>query len=454
MDRINICSGCLPLLLFLAACGGSQPAIPVSPAPTVTLSMSLNPAPAGLGSTLTWSSQNASSCNANGAWTGPQPTSGTQAVTQSAAGTYNYRLSCSGAGGTGSASVAFVVSASEITADVSRPGPAMNRDQLGANLNIGYPDNSDSAYIPQWTSAGVALFRWPGGLLSDYYHWQTHSYGPCAPWPNPPAENLFDTWMKAVAQPMHADVAITVNYGTDITCTGPGDPNEAAAWVDYANNVEHYGVKYWTVGNEEYLDGEPDLHSPEHDPLTYANLVTSQFYPLMKAKDPTIQVGIDVAFGNATYSQSADTWDPIVLANATYDFVEMHYYPEHNNLDDDSTLLTQWSDQVATNFATVQSLLSANGHANTPIFFGEFDRDSGGTSGPGHETVSVVDALFTAVMIAEAAKAGVSMTAAWQGIDDCWPEFPPISTAYGSQTLWKLGTVCGQWKRIPVKLRG
>jgi hypothetical protein len=429
----RICAGMLPLAACLAGCGGRGPSVSTAPVPTVDLSASLNPVPLGQNSTLTWSSQNASSCNASGAWSGSQLTSGSQTISQSAAGTYTYTLTCSGTGGSGSASLAFVASVETITADASKLGVAMNRNQLGVNLNIGYPDDSDASYVPLWTGAGTALFRWPGGLLADYYHWQTHSYGPCAPWPNPPSATAFDTWMKAIVQPMNADVAVTVNYGTNPTCTGPADPNEAAAWVDYANNTQRYGVKYWTVGNEQYLAGEPDLHALAHDPATYASLVATQFYPLMKAKDSTILVGIDLAFGNATYSVSSDTWDPIVLANAKYDFVEMHYYPEHNNQDDDNALLTQWSDQVATNFSTAKSLLAASGHANTPIFLGEFDRDSGGSSGPGHETVSVVDALFTAIVVAEATNAGVNMTAAWMGIDSCWPDGSPPSTAYGWQ---------------------
>jgi hypothetical protein len=333
-----------------------------------------------------------------------------------------------------------------VTADASQLGPVMNSDQLGTNFNIGFPDISDATYIPLWNSAGIGLFRWPGGLLSDYYHWQTHTYGPCSPFPNPPAATAFDTWMQAIAKPMNANVAVTVNYGTNSTCSGPGDPNEAAAWVDHANNIQHYGIKYWTVGNEEYLSGEPDLNPAPHDPSTYATRVASQFYPLMKAKDPTILVGIDLAFGNLTFDTAFDTWDPIVLANAQYDFVELHYYPEHNNIDDDTALLTTWADQAATNFSTAKSLLAASGHANTPIFLGEFDRDSGGSAGPpGHENVSIVNALFNAIVIGEATNAGVKMTAAWTGIDLCWPDSlsSPISTAYGKQNYGSFGLFAG-----------
>ncbi|MDX2682608.1 hypothetical protein PV333_41195 [Streptomyces sp. NY05-11A] len=73
------------------------------------------------------------------------------------------------------------------------------------------------------------------------------------------------TVRAAGAQPV-----ITVNYGS-------GTPDEAAAWVRYANITKGYGIKYWEVGNEvpgnrEYSNGsgwELDKHS-SHSATTYA----------------------------------------------------------------------------------------------------------------------------------------------------------------------------------------
>jgi len=164
----------------------------------------------------------------------------------------------------------------------------------------------------------------------------------------------------------------------------------------------------------------------------------------MKAQDPTILVGIDMFFG-ATYSASADTWDQIVLANAKYDFVEMHYYPEGDLEYDDTRLLTTWSNQLGANFSTAKALLAANGHPDAPVFLGEFDRDPGPppSNWPGHESVSIVNGLFNAIVVAEVTKAGVPLATQWDGVDWCVPETPPVTTAYGWQNYGSYGLFAG-----------
>jgi len=47
-----------------------------------------------------------------------------------------------------------------------------------------------------------------------------------------------------------ADPIVTVNVGT-------GTPQEAAAWVHYANVVKGYGIRYWQIGNEWTATGRP-----------------------------------------------------------------------------------------------------------------------------------------------------------------------------------------------------
>jgi hypothetical protein len=91
---IRACVGCTAALLF-AACGGGSSS---PPPPTVSINVAPSGIPAGQPATLTWSSTNASTCSASGAWAGSQPTSGSLAVSQPAPGTYTYTLSCTATG--------------------------------------------------------------------------------------------------------------------------------------------------------------------------------------------------------------------------------------------------------------------------------------------------------------------------------------------------------------------
>lgn len=81
---------------------------PPSTAPTVTISVSPGAIPLGDAATLSWSSTNATSCEADGDWTGGKSTTGTEEVTPDAEGSYVYELTCTGSGGSVSASATLV----------------------------------------------------------------------------------------------------------------------------------------------------------------------------------------------------------------------------------------------------------------------------------------------------------------------------------------------------------
>ena len=97
-------------ILFIVSCGGGGGGgggggnVPQQPSPP-TVNLSANPTSVLLEntSTLTWSSTNASSCSAN--WTTQTGNSGSEIVTISTAGDNSFSISCSGDGGSGSASV-------------------------------------------------------------------------------------------------------------------------------------------------------------------------------------------------------------------------------------------------------------------------------------------------------------------------------------------------------------
>jgi hypothetical protein len=114
-------------------------------APTVTLTVaSTTPITLGQSVMLTWSSTNATTCTASSSptesdWNGAKTTSGTQSASPGATGTKTYTLSCTGAGGTVSASVSVAVNSTSGSPTISAIDPQtiyLDMYQQGAANNV------------------------------------------------------------------------------------------------------------------------------------------------------------------------------------------------------------------------------------------------------------------------------------------------------------------------------
>jgi alpha-L-arabinofuranosidase len=148
----------------------------------------------------------------------------------------------------------------------------------------------------------VPIIRFPGGSLSDMYHWE-YAVGPL----EKRRDNLdfdenfqkstfgTDEFMKFCSE-IDAKAMITVNFGS-------GTPQEAADWVEYCNgsvrtpygakraangHPEPYNVQYWEVGNEVYGYWEKGHTSIKN----YANRFI-EFAQAMKRVDPSIKLGAE-----------------------------------------------------------------------------------------------------------------------------------------------------------------
>lgn len=296
---------------------------------------------------------------------------------------------------------------------------------LASDAHLADPD-----VITLLRNAGITTVRYPGGHVAGTYHWTTYHPTNWQGLDHPnvgyaPPNNLgsFMRFMEQVGTTI-----FTVNYGSNLNGTGPGEPAEAAAWVAYANGnpadakaigkdsagndwqtvgywatmrasaplptddgknflrIQHpapFGIRYWEIGNEAYLDGyyggegqEEDLHAPypkeakENEkqrkknpnlgPEAYArNFV--QFAQAMKAVDPRIRVGasLDLPLAGQINRQEwtqdpvtgkyvPDTnvsvdkdfnrgmdWDKGVLTTACndIDFVSLHWSPSDTTED-------------------------------------------------------------------------------------------------------------------------
>ena len=192
-----------------------------------------------------------------------------------------------------------------------------------------------------------------------------------------------------------AEALVTVNFGT-------GTPQEAAAWVHYANVEQAYGIHYWQVGNE--LEGNWETGGPLNA-QDYVNRFVA-YYDAMKAEDPSIVV-LGPVSGMKDASNLGDgkyfIQDFIELLNAIgkgdhIDGIDFHWYPNWGPVTDQvgldtvsqlgwfATLLTGW--------------LAASSKPDVPVFLTEFNMGITDTSTPVYD-YQLVAGLWLANAIGE-----------------------------------------------------
>ena len=264
----------------------------------------------------------------------------------------------------------------------------------GIHTSVYDPLLNDSTNISTLLAdSGVNAMRYPGGGFSDNYHWAQHTITPFYASTNPACNVTPDGFIAPTAtfanfvQTMLASKTngiITVNYGTSVadanatrsigsdgqnTCSEPntfGQPQEAAAWVAYANGstsntqvigvdaagfdwktvgfwaslraasplatddgfnflrigqAAPIGIKYWEVGNEMYYNGwstnhnaETDLHAPYIYPGGYGVNNTFDSRDQLPALSPT-------AYGQnaALFIQAMKAVDPTIMIGLDFD---------------------------------------------------------------------------------------------------------------------------------------
>ena len=308
--------------------------------------------------------------------------------------------------------VSVGVNASTTLATIPAQGWGLNTAVWDGNL-------LDGAIPNLLSRAGVAALRYPGGSTSDVYNWQTNSIVPGqGSYANP--SNNFDAFM-ALAKSIGAAPIITVNYGSNQSGNGGGDPAYAAAWVSYAKS-KGYGVKYWEIGNEVYGNGqygsawETDLHA-QKDPATYGRNVV-QFANAMKAADPTIKIGAVLAApGKWPDGQSPD-WNSAVLAQcaSVIDFVVVHWYPQEPYAESDGGLLAAPQDPssgIASMATRLKALINQYGGARAPNIQFLVTETNSVTYNPGKQTLSAVNAMFIADNMLTWAENGAASVDVW-----------------------------------------
>jgi hypothetical protein len=336
-----------------------------------------------------------------------------------------------------------------ITIDGASAVAPISARELGINLGSWGADVTKPETLANLRKTGAKLIRWPGGTSADTYHWRDNAtcnvrHYTTTPWTYVSSgagkawlpQNSFAHVVHDVAMRGNDEIAITVDFGTNPACTGPGDPAEAAAWV--ADVKAHgYNAHYWTVGNEQYGGWSPDLHvyapaskyggTGGHWGSVYTAAMNgpSGFYQQMKAQDATAMIGVDIEGGGLN---DWDGWDAALLGcasvsgptscattatGASFDFVELHWYAQSPGQESDSYLLNRAPQDFTGIIKQLRGELTATGHpASTPIMLGEFNSVA---YAQGKQTMSIVNALFIGMMYGEILNDNLAVASMWFG---------------------------------------
>ena len=177
----------------------------------------------------------------------------------------------------------------------------------------------------------VPIVRWPGGCFASAYHWRDGVGKNRQPsfdkaWgvedPNTFGTDEFVKWCRLIG----AEPYICTNAGT-------GTSEEMSNWVEYCN-LKHQGryarmrqsngyeephnVRYWSIGNENYLGGEIGAKTVE------------QWGPLVRESAKMMRAVISDI--NILAAATVDgNWTPPMLDHAGHylNFISIHGYWDH-----------------------------------------------------------------------------------------------------------------------------
>jgi alpha-L-arabinofuranosidase len=326
----------------------------------------------------------------------------------------------------------------------------VNPAHFGINTTLWDPALATGGTVDQVYDAGIELLRLPGGSMSDEYHWLTNtSRNNAWQW-----ASGFDKSSWLMLNTPGATGMVTLNYGS-------GTPEEAAAWVAYANfpvgnegdagdvslgvdsptpgtgsvasrdwhSARHWAnlraamplatddglnflrlgratpmdIHLWEVGNENYGSWEFDLQQPAQGAVTYATRAKT-YIDKIHAVDSTARVGVSVVTGN-----QYNNWTSLVLGTLNTlgtkpDFVIYHRYEQGPGAESDAGLLQKaktWPDDIADLRAQLNTAYGNSAAAAIEIFVTE---NNSVYTDPGEQSTSLVNGLYLVDSVANVMK--------------------------------------------------
>ena len=391
-------------------------------------------------------------------------------------------------------SAATFAQTANITVNASSAGRVVDERLFGVNSTAWDSVLGTAQTESLLQTAGIRAIRLPGGSLSDEYHWRTNTNLDhatiAAPW----------TWAAGfnksalLTSDLGANAIVTVNYGT-------GTPQEAAAWVAYANfsttagtdvpigmdipapgtaalptpgpfdwqtarawanlraaaplttddgmnflrlgRTAPFAFKYWEVGNENYGSWESDLQSPQWNPVTYATRAAT-YIQKMRSVDASIKVGVVVVTGNQYSNWTSMMLGQLNTLGVRPDFVIYHRYDGAPNQEDDAKLLqaaTTWQSDADNLRAQVNTAFGSPNAANIEIVVTE---NNSVYSNPGKQSTSLVNGLYLADSIAHVMKTEIKGVMWWDLRNGPPATTNNAATLYGWRTYGDYGIISTQ----------
>ena len=226
----------------------------------------------------------------------------------------------------------------------------VDRRVIGINIDylVDHDDNRVAGARPLTAALremGVRSLRYPGGDKSDNYLWSVPPFDKPRPVPACGVHEGrekgryvegkgwlislvdFDDFMRLCKQ-LKAEPTVVVCYDAlfmeDSQVTKQQLLDTAVAWVKYANVTKGYGVKYWEIGNEAYIDKTVSLKDYARDVVLFSKA--------MKAVDPSIMIGANgpsATDGRGRHEGTAHiSWwqEMFTVAVDHIDFIAVHAY--------------------------------------------------------------------------------------------------------------------------------
>jgi hypothetical protein len=334
-----------------------------------------------------------------------------------------------------------------VTVDRSNVITKIPRSIMGNNANIWMSQIvTEPLLMDHLTTLRPHIIRFPGGSLSDVFFWNAPVNTPPADAPsmlvqangsNVAAGYWYGTnnqnWTCSVdnyynmLQQTNNKGMITVNYGYARYGTGAGPvaraAHLAADWVRYDNGR----TKYWEVGNENFGDWEAGYrinitNNRDGQPEYVSGQLYGQHFKVFadSMRKAAQEIGKTIYIGAVMNESAPQSWWTATATNwnnglftgagVSPDFYIVHNYytPYLTNANADLILSTPEAVTQTMMNHVKQSLTNA-AISHKPIALTEFNIFSTGSK----QQVSNVNGLHAVMVVGEALKNKIGMTARW-----------------------------------------